>query len=134
MIADRLKKIMDGMTVRDFALKLGKSPSTVQEYLKGRVPPADFIVCVCAQMDVDPWWLMTGEGRVGESGKGMIMPTQSQSQSLGVMVQQQGDDITQQINHHLAQMTTDQRRDVLKYAEEKKLLSELMSERQRKAG
>ena len=70
MIADRLKEIMSDMSVRDFAGKLGKSPSTLQEYLKGRIPPADFIVCVCEQFSVDAWWLLTGNGemRRGEEG------------------------------------------------------------------
>ncbi len=57
--------------------------------------------------------------------------TQSQSQSQGGMVQQQVNAITQQINRHLAQMTTDQRRDVLKYAEEKQLLAQLLAERKK---
>ncbi len=54
-----------------------------------------------------------------------------QSQSLGGMVQQQGDAITEQIIRRLGQMSEDQRRDVLKYAEEKQLLAQLMAERQR---
>ncbi len=61
-----------------------------------------------------------------------MAPTPGQSQSLGGMVQQQGDAITEQINRYLAQMTPDQRRDVLKYAEEKQLLAQLLAERQKK--
>ncbi len=44
------------------------------------------------------------------------------------------DTVTEKIHQHLEQMSEDQKRDVLKYAEEKKLLSELMFERQRKVG
>lgn len=42
-------------------------------------------------------------------------------------------DVVLKINQLLAQMSEEQQRDVLKYAEEKKLLSELMEER-KKAG
>lgn len=60
--ANRLKNIMGELSVRKFAAELGMSPTTVQEYLKGRVPPADFIVRVCERFNVDSWWLLTGEG------------------------------------------------------------------------
>lgn len=60
VIANRLKIVMGELTVRKFAERLSMSPTTVQEYLKGRTPPADFIVRVCDQFDVDSWWLLTG--------------------------------------------------------------------------
>lgn len=59
-ISYRLKIIMGELSVRKFAAELGLSPTTVQEYLKGRTPPADFIVRVCERFRVDSWWLMTG--------------------------------------------------------------------------
>lgn len=60
--ADKLKEIMGEMTVRAFADRLGKSPSTLQEYLKGRVPPADFVALVCDCFNVSADWFLFGKG------------------------------------------------------------------------
>ncbi len=62
-IADRIRAVMGESSVRGFALALGKSPSTVQEYLKGRVPPADFIARICERFGVSERWMLTGRGR-----------------------------------------------------------------------
>lgn len=59
----RLKIIMGGLSVRKFAERLEMSPTTVQEYIKGRTPPADFVVRVCERFGVDSWWLLTGDGK-----------------------------------------------------------------------
>lgn len=40
------------------------APTTLQEYLKGRMPPADFIVRVCEQLEISPWWLLAGKGEM----------------------------------------------------------------------
>lgn len=40
------------------------APTTLQEYLKGRMPPADFIVRVCERLDINPWWLLAGKGEM----------------------------------------------------------------------
>ncbi len=61
-IEDRLKIVMDGMSGRKFAIALGMSPTTVNQYLNGRMPPADFIALVCGRFSVDATWLLTGEG------------------------------------------------------------------------
>lgn len=54
---------MGPMTVRAFAERLGKSPSTLQEYLKGRVPPADFAALVCDCFNVSVEWFLFGRGK-----------------------------------------------------------------------
>ncbi|HIJ95815.1 MAG TPA: helix-turn-helix transcriptional regulator [Desulfuromonadales bacterium] len=56
------------MSGRKFASALDLSSTTVNQYLNGRTPPADFIVLVCERFpNVDPWWLMTGQGKAPES-------------------------------------------------------------------
>lgn len=60
-IEHRLKKLMGELSVRKFAEKLGVPTTTLQQYLKGRMPPADFVVLVCERCVVDSWWLLTGE-------------------------------------------------------------------------
>lgn len=62
----RLKIVMGDLSVRKFAERLEMSPTTVQEYIKGRNPPADFVVRVCEQFGVDSWWLLTGAGKPPE--------------------------------------------------------------------
>jgi transcriptional regulator with XRE-family HTH domain len=73
-IEDRLKEIMGTSSGREFANSLGKSSTTVNQYLHGRIPPADFIVLVCERHQVEPRWLLTGEGpkRMGEVPKAHI--------------------------------------------------------------
>lgn len=63
-ISYRLKTLMGPLSVRKFAERLELAPTTLQEYLKGRMPPADFIVRVCERLDIDPSWLMTGKGEM----------------------------------------------------------------------
>lgn len=69
--ADRLKIIVGDRSVRSFALELDISPSTVHEYLKGRVPPADFSARVCEHFNVSAEWFLKGEGDMhGGAAKG----------------------------------------------------------------
>lgn len=63
-ISYRLKILMDDLSVRKFAERLGMAPTTLQEYLKGRMPPADFVVRVCERLEINPWWLLTGNGEM----------------------------------------------------------------------
>lgn len=60
-ISYRLKLIMGDLSVRKFAERLEMPATTIQEYLKGRMPPADFIVRVCERFHVDCWQLLTGK-------------------------------------------------------------------------
>jgi transcriptional regulator with XRE-family HTH domain len=55
---------MDTLSVRKFAERLDMAPTTLQEYLKGRMPPADFIVRVCERLEINPWWLLAGNGEM----------------------------------------------------------------------
>jgi len=65
----RLNIIMGDMSGREFAARLGKGTTTVHQYLKGRTPPADFIVLVCERFGVEPRWLLTGEGAMKQADK-----------------------------------------------------------------
>lgn len=116
LIENRLKKVMGDLSVRKFAEVLGCPPTTVQQYLKGRTPPADFVVLVCERFKVDSWWLLTGEGFVSEE------PLEYNCK----------DPVTERIDLMLEEMDEEGKRDILKYAEEKKLLAELKAERQGK--
>lgn len=134
---------MGDLSVRMFADRLSMPPTTVQEYLKGRMPPADFIVRVCDRFNIETKWLLTGEGNIKASGD----PYQfadgfktsdiiGESKSKILIIDEPEISINPEtaakIRKLLAEMTEDQKRDVLKYAEEKKLLADLMEERKKK--
>ena len=120
LIADRLKFVMGSHSVRKFAECLNMSPTTVHEYLKGRVPPADFIVRVCDRFGVDPRWLLTGEGNRGthvilQDGQiniGYSAPKKIHSKAAAI----------KRIVIILEGMTYEKVFDILKYTEEKKEL------------
>jgi transcriptional regulator with XRE-family HTH domain len=111
----RLKKVMGSLSVRKFAEVLGAPTTTVQQYLKGRTPPADFIVLVCERFKVDSWWLLTGEEKTV-----VAEPTCPYHHSP----------VSTKINQMLDGMDEEAQRDVLKYTEKTKLLADLMAERQ----
>ncbi len=109
MITARLKKAMGKSSQREFARKLNISPSTLWEYMKGRVPPSDFIVRVCEQTGVSERWLLSGKGEmfIEESGKKEL------------------DDLTQKIIRYINEMNDEEKKDVLRYVEDQKLLRTL---------
>ncbi len=76
MFADRLKKIIQitGYSMRRFAKEIGVSPSTLHEYIKGRIPPADLFVRICERFNVSEAWLLTGEGPMlkGQEGPKVV--------------------------------------------------------------
>jgi phage repressor protein C with HTH and peptisase S24 domain len=59
-------------SMRKMAEAIGVSPTTLNEYIKGRIPPADFIVRVCERLNVNAEWLLTGKGE--RSGKNKSIP------------------------------------------------------------
>lgn len=110
-ISYRLKMIMGGLSERKFSERLDMAHTTVREYLKGRMPPADFIVRVCERFpDVDPWWLMTGQGKE---------PQKTASPVMGL------------IDKMLVDMDEEAQRDVLKYCEKTKCWTEMNTKTKR---
>ncbi len=122
-IGVRLKKIRNdsGLNQADFAEKIGVQQSFISKVEKVTSQlTVEHCVLIATIFGVDLNWLLTGEERIrGDNARIAPRPM---------------DTVTEKIHQHLEQMCEDQKRDVLKYTEEKKLLSELMSERQRKAG
>ncbi len=60
-IADRLKEIV-GENVAQFARELGIHRQTLDNYLKGRIPKADFLDKLSKAKNININWLLTGEG------------------------------------------------------------------------
>jgi transcriptional regulator with XRE-family HTH domain len=122
-IGNRLKKlrIESGLNQSDFAEKIGVKQSFISKVEKVTAQlTVEHCILIATIFRVDLNWLLTGaERHKGDDETDDHRPV---------------DTVTEKINQHLGQMCEDQKRDVLKYTEEKKLLSELMSERQRKVG
>lgn len=112
MLGDRLKSIRKGksLTQQAFAKALSTSPGYISEIEKGKkTPGGDFLTSLKREFQVDINWFLTGEATERTAPD-------------------PPDQVTQKINQMLADMPEDKRRDVLKYAEEKKLLAELLAD------
>ena len=118
---ERIKFIRDktGLTQAAFGEPLGLSQSNVKDIEIGRKKVSIEIALDIERVyHADFKWVLTG--------------IYSQERRGGVKAAP--DPVTEKINQHLEQMCEDQRRDVLKYAEEKKQLAEFLKERMLKAG
>lgn len=72
MIADRLKLLMGDQSARKFATKLGVSPSTMHEYLKGRMIPLDLSARICGHFGCSLEWLATGNSNNDEDEQDLL--------------------------------------------------------------
>jgi len=75
-IGDRLKQLRGGKSREEFAQKYGIHPNTLARWEKGtRSPDLDFVIAICADMHVEPRWLLFGEDQLhGEcSGRSDII-------------------------------------------------------------
>ena len=74
--AERLNLLRGEMTFEEFANIIGVLPATLHTYLVGKkdrkptIPPGDFLVKVCKSTNVDPKWLLIGEGPMYREDKG----------------------------------------------------------------
>lgn len=110
MLGERLKKIRKekGLTLQELAELIPSSPGFISEVENGlKMPGSEFVVSLKRIFDVDLNWLLMGED-------GSKPPPEPIEEKIIVMLQD---------------MPDDQKRDVLKYAAEKKLLAELLAER-----
>jgi len=96
LFENRLEIVKGTLSVRKFAELLSVPTTTLQQYLKGRMPPADFIVLVCERFGVDSWWLLTGQGEMKQRQPVMVAepavialpinPVQKEKIKLGSML------------------------------------------------
>jgi hypothetical protein len=61
-LSERIAILLGDRSIRSFAADVGVPEATVRHYLRGRMPPADFIAALCVQTGASSWWLLTGEG------------------------------------------------------------------------
>ena len=58
----RLERALEGKTYRWISRATGIHPETVRRYMQGQSPSVEFVTSVCSQLQVNPQWLLTGEG------------------------------------------------------------------------
>lgn len=58
----RLEAALDGKTYRWISRATGIHPETVRRYMQGQSPSIEFVSSVCSQLQINPQWLLTGEG------------------------------------------------------------------------
>lgn len=147
MIGERLKKLRKekGLSQKELASLLETSQGYISDIEKGiKKPGSDFLISLKRLLKVDLNWFLADEGMVPEAGSvGHEWPQTTKGQTQDgfvkgvherfVLIQEPEIHIhpktLRTINEILTQMTEEQKKDVLKYVEERKLLSELMSER-----
>ena len=58
----RLEVALEGKTYRWISRATGIHPETVRRYMQGQSPSVDFVSSVCSQLQINPQWLLTGDG------------------------------------------------------------------------
>lgn len=110
MMGERIKGLRKSksLTLKALAALLSTSPGFISEVENGlKMPGSEFLLSLKRNFDVDLNWLLTGEGEAPKEKNPVI----------------------NRIDLMLEKMPEEAQRDVLKYAEEKKLLSDCLEER-----
>ena len=61
-IGQRIRKIMENLTLQEFADSIGVSVRALSNYLNGRMPKKSIIKNICDNYGVSSTWLRSGEG------------------------------------------------------------------------
>lgn len=91
-ICERLVEIQGDKSGKKFADSLEISQSTLYYYLKGRIPPSDFVAQVCDKYNVNANWLLTGEGPKNRNGVSQRWDKPEGVQTFGHTKRSTGDD------------------------------------------
>lgn len=115
MVGRRLREYRKskGIFGKDLAKRIGISAGSFSDIENEKTKPSsDTIASIIRQTDINPVWLMTGDGPM-----------------LRGEIKDDVDDVTKMVVEHMRDMDDDARRDVLKHLQEKKLIAELLKER-----
>ena len=132
-IIERLKQARSLPNDADLARDMGVLPKKLAVWKLRNTVPLNELITYCRQYNFNLEAVLTGEGQLQPAYlAGAINRTVSVNEPE---ISLHPDMTIKLLNQLLGDMKEEQQRDVLKYAEEKKLLSELMLERQgKKAG
>ena len=126
----RIKEVREmlGLTQAAFGERLGFKWSKIKDIETGKQKlTPEIAIDIEKKFSIDFKWLLIGEGK-------MMKPRQTSIKD-GVeeyVGNQKRSSVVDRINMVLEEMSEEAQRDVLKYTEEKKLLKDLLAERQNK--
>jgi transcriptional regulator with XRE-family HTH domain len=111
------------MTQKALAMKLDIAYATLNKYEKGhRLPDALLLGRIASVLDCDPGWLL--------SGRGEMSPNRGDESPAGLG--EPPDPLDNRIMQLVKGLPDADKRDILKMAEEKRLLRELINERDKR--
>ena len=122
-VIDKLKEVFSVKSDRALAKAMGVAPTTVNSWRQRQSIPYAECVRIAVEKKLDLNWLLTGEGS-------MDRVQEEPAEYKG----REGPDLDGKINAMLHGMDDDMKQDVLKYAEDKKLLKQIREERKQKTG
>lgn len=128
-IFERLKQARSLSNDADLARDIGVLPKKLAVWKLRNTVPLNELITYCRRYHFNLEAVLTGEGELPTgylSSKGTCLVIEEPEVLL------QGNVSAKALKQILADMTEEMTREVLKYAQEKKLLSELMLERQNK--
>lgn len=66
-LGERLKVVRGKISQKEFGEMFGAAPNSVRRYENNEGPPnTDFILSICEHYNINPMWLLTGEGPMRE--------------------------------------------------------------------
>lgn len=127
-VLDALKRHLGFKTYLQLADFLGVKQNTLSSWISRDSLDEDLIYRKCKGLRYE--WIRTADGAMWEGyATGVREPVLLiEEPDLSI----HPNTVESLIHHHLINMTEEQKRDVLKYVEEKKLLTELLAERKDK--
>lgn len=67
-LGERLKTIRGRISQKEFGEMFGAAPNTIRKYeLNNGAPNTDFVLSVCNHYNINPMWLLTGEGSMNKN-------------------------------------------------------------------
>ncbi|MBL0926320.1 MAG: helix-turn-helix transcriptional regulator [Phycisphaerales bacterium] len=60
-------RVVGDRSYRELGEATGHSSETVRRYMQGQTPSVEFVAALCARLDINPHWLLTGQGPVRHS-------------------------------------------------------------------
>ncbi len=125
-IAARLKTVREnmGLTQNEFAEKLAVSQTVISRYERGDVKPAsEFIISLIQKCNINANWLLTGNG--------LMFIVQNVSEDVLKVENKEKNTIVELVDL-LTNLPEEKRKECLVICKEKKLLYELLLEREAK--
>lgn len=97
-LADRIKTLRGDISIAEFCRQTNIHRNTLPRYESGeRLPDSDFLEAVCNSYNINPAWLLTGEGPMyNRQGKGVHRSPHEPEESQSCYIDENGETIIPQ--------------------------------------